>query len=149
MISRGRPRPRCCLACRPSPRPAKFPGAAGVLAQVLTLIDPAAAERQTARRSGRRPWPAATTGRRRSVAGDLVDLCRGSGRLAEALTLADQKAGYTRQAGLGPWTQLVDEVRRLQVLNEMGRAGEVLAEVRAAPHAHADTARRDEPGRDR
>ena len=34
-----------------------------------------------------------------------------------------------RQASLGPWTQLADEARRLQVLSEMGQAGRVLAEV--------------------
>ena len=104
------------------------PAAAGVLAQVLTLVDPAAAERQL--RAALDPAVASGDYRAASVvAGYLVDMCRGSGRLAEALTLADQKAGYTRQAGLGLWTQLGDEGRRLQVLNEMGRAGEVLAEV--------------------
>jgi tetratricopeptide (TPR) repeat protein len=63
------------------------------------------------------------------IAGRLVDLCRNSGRLAEALALADQTAGYTRQAGLGPWTQLTDEDQRLQILANMGRADHVLAEV--------------------
>jgi hypothetical protein len=53
----------------------------------------------------------------------------GSGRLAEALTLAGQKIGYTKQAGLGPWAQLADEIRRLQVLNAMGRAEQALTEV--------------------
>ena len=38
-------------------------------------------------------------------------------------------ADYTRQAGLGPWTQLNDEVQRLQVLNVMGHARRVLDEV--------------------
>jgi len=58
-----------------------------------------------------------------------MDLCRGGGRLAEALALATQKADYTRRAGLGSWTQLADEVRRLQVLAAMGRADQVLAAV--------------------
>ena len=69
------------------------------------MIDPAAAERQLraapGRRRGPRRLPRGVGGRR-----GLVDLCRGSGRLAEALALAEQMAGYTRQAGLGPWTQL-------------------------------------------
>ena len=63
------------------------------------------------------------------VAGDLCNLLRSSGRLEEALKVAGEKAGYTRQAGLGPWTQLVDEGQRLQVLAAMGRYDEVLAEV--------------------
>lgn len=64
-------------------------------------------------------------------AGDLLDLLRSRGRLPEALTLAEEKAGYTRQAGLGPWTQLGDETSRLQVLAAMGHYDEVLAAVEA------------------
>ena len=30
--------------------------------------------------------------------------------------MAGQKAGYTGRAGLGPWTQLLDQARRLQIL---------------------------------
>ncbi|HXR27368.1 MAG TPA: hypothetical protein VN771_05855, partial [Candidatus Baltobacteraceae bacterium] len=104
------------------------PGRADVLARVLQVIDPVAAE--TGLRAylddaaARRDHRAAAT-----AAGQLIILCRDSGRLAEALTLADQKAEYTRQAGLGPWTQLGGEVQRLQVLNQMGQARQVLAEV--------------------
>ena len=43
--------------------------------------------------------------------------------------MAAEKPNYTRQAGLGPWTQLGDEVLRLQILAAMGRNDEVLAEV--------------------
>ncbi len=60
----------------------------------------------------------------------VVDLCHRDGRLAEALSLADLMTSYTRQAGLGPWTQLLDEATRLQVLNATGQASQVLAEVR-------------------
>jgi hypothetical protein len=49
--------------------------------------------------------------------------------LTEALTVADEKAGYTRQAKLGPWSQLSAECQRLQVLNALGRYDEVLAAV--------------------
>ena len=104
------------------------PRQADVAARVLQVIDPAAAEAQLRSylddtvASG--DYYAAS-----AVSGRLVDICRGSGRLAEALTLAVQMAGYTRQAGLGPWTQLSDEGQRLQVLNEMGQAVRVLAEV--------------------
>jgi hypothetical protein len=108
---------------------ARDPAAAGVLARVLTVLDPAAGERQM--RASLDAAVAASDYRSASViAGRLADLCRASGRLAEALTLAEDMIGYTRQAGLGPWTQLADEGRRLQVLADMGQAELVLAEVR-------------------
>ena len=59
----------------------------------------------------------------------LIDNYRRAGRLTEALTLAGEKAEYTRRAGLGPWTQLLDEGVRLQILNQQGHANQVLAEV--------------------
>jgi tetratricopeptide (TPR) repeat protein len=101
---------------------------AAVLARVLGVIDPAAGERQVrayvdAAVARGDYWAAWVT------AGHLLNVCRGSGRLAEALALAETKADYTRQAELGPWTQLADEVQRLQVLNAMGRAESVLTEV--------------------
>ncbi len=58
-----------------------------------------------------------------------MDLYRRKGLLAEAMALADQKASYTRQADLGPWTELSDRARRLQLLAAMGQASEVLTEV--------------------
>ena len=64
-----------------------------------------------------------------AAAGQLIDLCQGDGRLAEALDLIEQKADYGRQAGLDPWTQLSNEVQRLQVLAAMGHARKVLNEV--------------------
>lgn len=66
-----------------------------------------------------------------AAAGNLLNLLRTSGRLAEALAVAEEMAGYMRQAGLGPWTQLLAEGMRLQVLADMGRYDEVLAEVEA------------------
>ncbi|MGA2704480.1 MAG: NB-ARC domain-containing protein [Isosphaeraceae bacterium] len=65
------------------------------------------------------------------VPGELCNLLQSSGRLEEALRVAEEMAGYTRQAGLGPWTQLSDEGRRLQVLADMGRYDEVLVAVEA------------------
>jgi len=101
---------------------------AGVLGRVLAVLDPAVGERQM--RAALDAAVARGDYMRASVtAGRLVDLCRDGGRLAEALTLAEQMIGYTLQAGLGPWTQLADEGQRLQVLNEMGQADRVLAEV--------------------
>jgi hypothetical protein len=107
---------------------ARDPMQADVLARVLSVLDPAAGERQlrvylhnAAARGDY--WGASVT------AGRLVNLCRDGGRLTEALTFAEQKAGYTQRAGLGPWTQLSDEVQRLQVLTMMGHAEQVLAYV--------------------
>ncbi|MGH8904283.1 MAG: AAA family ATPase, partial [Egibacteraceae bacterium] len=66
-----------------------------------------------------------------AAAGDLLNLLRDGGRLAEALALTDQKQEYTRRAGLGPWTQLADEAQRLQILNRRSHNEEVLAAVHA------------------
>jgi tetratricopeptide (TPR) repeat protein len=64
-----------------------------------------------------------------SFASYLLTLLRETGGLEEALSLAERMAEFTRRARLGPWTQLADECKRLQILNEMGRYEEVLAEV--------------------
>jgi tetratricopeptide (TPR) repeat protein len=64
-----------------------------------------------------------------AVSGDLVNLLRNSGRYAEALLLVDEIADYTRQAGLGPWSQLADEGTRLQVLFLMGEYEQVLSKA--------------------
>lgn len=104
------------------------PRTAATLARVLAVTDPAAAEAQLRSHMAN----AAACGDYRAasvVAGVLINLCRHGGRLTEALDLAGQKADYTRQAGLGLWTQLGDQVQRLQVLLEKGRAGQVLDEV--------------------
>ena len=58
----------------------------------------------------------------------VIDWAR-AGRFGEALQLAEQTIGYSQRAGLGPWTQLLDEVRRLQVLNFMGQPEKAIAEV--------------------
>ncbi|MFO1432110.1 MAG: hypothetical protein U1F76_18530 [Candidatus Competibacteraceae bacterium] len=63
------------------------------------------------------------------IAGELINLMRDTGRYAEALALVEQKQDYTRRAGLGPWTQLGDEARRLQLLVRLGRNEEALAAV--------------------
>jgi CHAT domain len=102
--------------------------ATGMLALALERIDPAAAERQTAQvlavALDRQDYRIAS-----AAASNLVEYWTRAGRLGEALQLADQTIGYTRRAGLGPWTQLGDEVRRLQVLSRMDQPGKVLAEV--------------------
>ncbi|MBO0802517.1 MAG: CHAT domain-containing protein [Nocardiopsaceae bacterium] len=101
---------------------------AGRLARILQALDPAAAETRlsafldTTAACG--DYQAASV-----TAGHLVDLYLDSGQLTEAIDLTDRQADYTRQAGLGPWAQLADQVQRLQVLNSMGHAIQVLDEV--------------------
>jgi tetratricopeptide (TPR) repeat protein len=65
------------------------------------------------------------------LAGDLRNLLLRRGRLEEALKVAEETAGYTKQARLGPWSQLAEETGRLQVLAAMGRNDEVLTAVEA------------------
>ena len=106
----------------------QIPSAGAVFAEALEMIDPAAAEIQM--RAVRDAAVSRGDYRSASAAsGRLVYTFRDSGRLAEALAVADQMIEYTRQAGLGPWSQLLDKVQRLQVLNEMGQAEQVLAEA--------------------
>ena len=64
-----------------------------------------------------------------AISAYLIDNYGQAGRLTEALTLAGEKAEYTRRAGLGPWTQLLDERIRLQILSQQGHNDQVLAEV--------------------
>ena len=99
-----------------------------VLARALTAVDPDEAGRLMRGALDR----AAAGGDDRlasMIAGDLVDLLRDAGRLEQALEMAGRMAGYTRRAGLGPWTLLADQGRRLQVLARMGRHEQVLAET--------------------
>ena len=72
-----------------------------------------------------------------TAVGDLVILLRHAGRLTEALAAAGQKAEFTGRAGLGPWTRLLDQAQRLQVLAQMGEHARVLAETEALRAAMA------------
>ena len=104
------------------------PTATGMLTLALKRIDPAAAERQTAQvlaaALDRQDYRIASAAARNLV----VDWTR-AGRLGEALQLSEQTIGYTRRAGLGPWTQLLDEVRRLEVVSLMGQPARALTEL--------------------
>jgi tetratricopeptide (TPR) repeat protein len=101
---------------------------AGVLARAVSWVDPEAGERQL-----RTVLTAAVAQQdydvAGSVGGDLVNLLRSAGRLRQALALVDDLEGYTRQAGFGPWTQLLDRGQRLQLLYRQGEHEQVLAEV--------------------
>ncbi len=105
------------------------PRATFMLARVLLLIDPAAAEAQIRAyledAMARADFASASV-----AAGFMINRCCASGHLAEALSFAERKSDCSRRAGLGPWTQLSDQVERLQVLTAMGQAEHVLAEVR-------------------
>jgi tetratricopeptide (TPR) repeat protein len=107
------------------------PAHLGMLARVVRLVDPAQAElmlRSTlAEASAAEDFRLAS-----SAAGDLVNLLLEAGRLAEALSLADDKVEYGRRAGEGPWTRLADHAMRLQILGFMGDQRQVLDEVSAA-----------------
>ena len=75
--------------------------------------------------------------------GDLSDLAVRADRLDEALATVRLKRMYTRKAGLGRWTQLADEGRRLRIAAMQGRSEEVfqavdalLAEMSTLPEAN-------------
>jgi esterase/lipase superfamily enzyme len=78
--------------------------------------------REAAERSAKR-----SQHREASVALDeLIDLLRRTGRSQEALAVWDRMNGHTIAAGLGPWSQLVDNVWRLLLLHDIGRDEEAL-----------------------
>jgi hypothetical protein len=100
----------------------------GVLASVLRLVEPDAAEPQL-----REVLEQAVAQQRFDVAtaaaGELVNLLGDAGRLQQALAQAEQLPDLTRRAGFGPWTQLLGPAMRLRLLAAMGRNEEVLVEV--------------------
>jgi len=83
---------------------------------------------------------AATQGKIRTasvMAGEIINWFRTVGRAEEALALVEKIKDFTQRAGLGPWTQLSDEGRRLQLLHDLGRYEEVLHAVEALQtHIH-------------
>jgi hypothetical protein len=105
------------------------PTAAGMLTLALEQIDPVAAEQQIAQllaaALSRQDYQLAS-----AAARNLVRYRTRAGQFEEAFQLAGQVIGYTRRAGLGPWTQLLDNVRRQRVLTLMGQPRKALAEVR-------------------
>ena len=63
------------------------------------------------------------------VAGSRSAILIVMGRFEEAVAAADAAAEHNRTAGFGPWTQLADQVRRLQLLTTAGRNEQVLTDV--------------------
>ncbi len=99
-----------------------------VLAAALRRVDPSEAEILL-----RRACDQATTGGDHYLAaaavGHLANLLRDQGRLRDALILTDQQIEYTRQAGLGAWTQLSNQGQRLQILGWLGHHEQVLTDL--------------------
>ncbi|MEV1142124.1 hypothetical protein [Micromonospora sp. NPDC049799] len=62
-------------------------------------------------------------------AAELSGLLRVRKQFTEALPYADQAIAHRRRAGFGPWSQRFDLGRRLQLLNDLRRWDEVLAEL--------------------
>jgi tetratricopeptide (TPR) repeat protein len=97
-----------------------------VLARALATVDPAQAEQllrgALATAAGNGDYRSAS-----ATATDLATLLRGSGRLREALDVLTAQEDYTRRAGLGPWTQLLDQAQRLQIMSNLGEHDQVLA----------------------
>ncbi len=101
---------------------------ATLLARALRYVQPAEAERRLrellAKAVARERFATAAV-----LAENLVDILRDTGRLDEALAMVEQKKDYTQRAELGPWTQLMAEGQRLQILALQGRSQEVLSAV--------------------
>ncbi|MEU3986397.1 hypothetical protein AB0F77_41145 [Streptomyces sp. NPDC026672] len=99
-----------------------------ILARVLEGSDPEEARRHLERlldTALARDDHLAATG----LVGDLVWHCFLRGEWEGALALLDRKRHHTRQAGLGPWSVLGDEAKRLQVLQRRDPPDTVLTEV--------------------
>jgi tetratricopeptide (TPR) repeat protein len=60
---------------------------------------------------------------------NLANLLLQVGRYDEALRAVERMADYTKRAGLGPWTQLMDEGQRLQILDLRGESKAVSRRV--------------------
>jgi len=102
----------------------------GRLARSLASIDPAEAEtllRASLEQAGADENFTAAS----AAATDLSNLLKDTGRLREALDLASQGAECTRRAGLGPWTQLLDQATQMRLLGQMGQHRQVLDQIQA------------------
>lgn len=83
-----------------------------------------------------------------NASSNLFNLLRRTGRFEESLMTAEANAEYTRRGGLGPWSQSVTEVQRLQALNTLGRYDEVTGRSGATLGSNERPARRGwQPGR--
>jgi hypothetical protein len=97
-------------------------------ARALTSLRPAAAEIQL-RRLLELSYVRDDHETASVIAGQLVNHYRDAGRFEEALALVDQIEHAVRSAGQGPWSQLIVEVRRLQIRRLQGNHQQVLDAV--------------------
>jgi hypothetical protein len=104
------------------------PAARSLVAKARARINPAPTERQM-RELLATAVDQADFASAAIAAGDLVQYFLQAGQPGEALAPAEDVLTYTRQAGLGPWSQFGGEVQRLQVLAAMGRSEQVLTEL--------------------
>jgi tetratricopeptide (TPR) repeat protein len=65
-----------------------------------------------------------------AAAGDLIYILKATGQSKAALEIIVFKKEMTARGGFGPWSQLGDENHRLQLLVELGRYEEALAEAK-------------------
>ena len=61
-----------------------------------------------------------------TAASDLFYILLYAGKYEESLRLVEDMKGYRHQGNFGPWTELLNEGRRLQVLRFLGHHSEVL-----------------------
>ena len=101
----------------------------GVLAQVLELAGRTGEAEALLRELIAQTAARGEFGAASAISGALANLLWHTGRPREALQVIEQKAEYTKQAGRGAWTQLADEVQRLQIRNELGEQSGVLRRV--------------------
>jgi len=64
-----------------------------------------------------------------NTCGELCILLMASGSLNEALEVVQKRSEYCRLAGTGDWSGVAAEGQRLQILNRLGRYGEVLRDA--------------------
>jgi tetratricopeptide (TPR) repeat protein len=99
-------------------------GVVGLL-QALVWLDPdQAMSRAVAYRA--KALAGGDIGATLSLGNQLLHLLLESGDPEAALSLVNESTELARRAGYGRWTQLSHEGQRLQVLNQLGRAEEVL-----------------------
>ncbi|WP_157570159.1 CHAT domain-containing protein [Microtetraspora malaysiensis] len=100
----------------------------GALDLVLKVVKPQDAERQ-ARLALERARSEGDHSEAATAASRLIELVVSTGRLEEAIALADEQIDHVRLAGLGVWSRLHSEVQRVHVLAESRYAEQALTEA--------------------
>jgi hypothetical protein len=103
--------------------------AAGVLGKMLSDFGQVKEAESTIRQILNEAEDRGLFGIASAAAGGLAKLLLAAGRPREAQAVLEKKKELTRLAGFGPWTQLSDYGRHLQVLSDLGEYTEVLAAV--------------------